>query len=376
MQATIGAGQVAALLVLGTVAALYGAGWRRLRRVDAALASWPRLLIGGLALVALTAALVWPLPGWSNYLLAARSLQKALICMVGVPLLWIACPVHVIAWGQRRWAGRWIARLHRPGSRYGQAVRGLTQPLVVWFVYVAAFLFWHDAQFARYLLGDTWGHTLALWGLALAALLFWGPVVYTGPRLHRTLPVWLLIVYLLTVEIANMVAGMTIAFAQTPIYPHYRAVRAGLGDGALPLTPILDQIASGAIVWVFGSLVYISGVIFILYRLFRREGVDLPLAAPNWDDHAKLIAPGLEQRVAKTRGRTGPPPHHSPLAGGARRRGRGSPFATSACTRLCARARLRAAMIPASSTYRAKRSANTRSPTQWPCANPFSMAAR
>jgi cytochrome c oxidase assembly factor CtaG len=301
MQARIGVEQVIAFAILAIAAAFYATGWRRLRRVHAGLASPPRLLAFGVGLAALTLALVWPLPGWSNYLLAARSLQKALICMVGVPLIWVAAPVHAIVWGQRRWAGRWLARLHRPDSRYGRVVRGLTQPLVVWFLYVATFLFWHDAQFAAYLLGDTWGHTLAPWGLLLAALLFWGPVVDTGPRLHRALPVWLLIVYLITVEIANMVAGMTIAFSQTPLYPHYTVVRAALIGQTLPLSPLFDQIAGGAIVWVFGSLVYISGVIFILHRLFRREGVNRPLPAPNWDDHAKLIAPGLEHRVAQNK---------------------------------------------------------------------------
>jgi len=310
MQAPIGVEQVAAILILGIVAAFYGVGWRRLHRADPRLASPGRVVAFGVGLVALTLALVWPLPGWSNYLLAARSLQKVLICMVGAPLLWVACPVHVIAWGQRRWAGRWVTRLHRPADSFGRAIRGLTQPLFVWFLYVAVFLFWHDPTSARFLLGDTWGHTLAPWVLLVAAILFWGPVVDTGPRLHRDLPIWLLIVYLIGVEIANMVAGITIAFSATPVYPYYPAVRAALGDPMLPLPLIIDQIAGGAIVWVFGSLVYISGVLFILHRLFRREGVNLPLAAPNWDDHANLIAPGLEHRVTQNRRQNVDLSHH------------------------------------------------------------------
>ncbi len=310
MQATIGIAQIAAILVLGGVTVLYGIGWRRLHRADPHLASPWRLVAFGGGLAAVTLALVWPLPGWSNYLLAARSLQQVLIGMVGAPLLWVGCPVHVIVWGQRRWAGRWLARLNRPGDRFGRFIHDLTHPLFVWFLYVAVFLFWHDPTTARFLLGDTWGHTLAPWVLLTAALLFWGPVVDTGPRLHRDLPVWLLIVYLLGVEIANMISGVTIAFSATPLYRYYPALRATLGDNAFPLPLIIDQIAGGAIVWVFGSLVYISGILFILHRLFRREGVNLPLAAPNWDDHANLIAPGLEHRVAQNRLRNVDLSHH------------------------------------------------------------------
>ena len=298
------------MFVLGIAAVFYGVGWRRLHRTDPSLATRWRVVSFGGGLVALTLALVWPLPGWSNYLLAARSLQNVMLCMVGAPLLWVGCPVHVMAWGQRRWAGRWIARLQRPGDRFRRAVHGLTHPLFVWFLYVSAFLFWHDPTFARFMLGDTWGHILAPWGLLIAALLFWGPVVDTGPRLHRDLPVWLLIVYLIAVEVANMISGLSIAFSTTPIYAHYPTLRAALGDAAFPLSPIIDQIAGGAIIWVFGSLVYISGILFILHRLFRQEGVNLPLAAPNWDDPTNLIAPGLEHRVTQNRLRNVDLSHH------------------------------------------------------------------
>jgi cytochrome c oxidase assembly factor CtaG len=294
MQADFGIWQAGAALVLIGLAALYGAGWRRLHRVYPRLASGARLLAFGVAFTALTLALVWPLPGWSNYLLTLRSLQKVMVAMIAPPLLWLACPVHVIVWDRRELRGGLVA-LRRGKSRAAGWVRAATQPLVAWFAFVAAFLFWHDPQSVPFLVGGRL-HYAAPWLLLAAALLYWWHVVDTGPRLHHTFPTWLLIPYLLTVEILNMAAGMTIAFSAQPVYAHFAAVHTQFGD-RLPLGVIADQITGGALVWVFGSLVYIASIVLVLHRLFCREGSNAPQPLPHWDDNEKFIAPGLEERA-------------------------------------------------------------------------------
>src|SRR5690554_1919584 len=106
MQASVGIGETLAIFVLVGLAISYGVGWRRLHRAMPALATPLRLFAFIVALSALGLALVWPLPDWSNYLLAMRSLQKALICMIAAPFFWLACPIHVIGWGLRGWARR------------------------------------------------------------------------------------------------------------------------------------------------------------------------------------------------------------------------------------------------------------------------------
>jgi cytochrome c oxidase assembly factor CtaG len=295
MQADFGFWQAGAALTLIVLTALYGAGWRRLHRVYPRLASVGRLLAFGVALAALTVALVWPLPGWSNYLLTMRSVQKVMVAMIAPPLLWLACPVHVIVWGRRELRGGLVA-LRRGKSRTAAWVRAATQPLVAWFTFVAVFLFWHDPQSVPLLVGGGWLHYIAPWLLLAAALLYWWHVVDTGPRLHRSFPTWLLIPFLIGVEIPNMVAGITIAFSVQPLYAHYATVHAQLGD-RLPLNVITDQITGGAIVWVFGSLVYIASIVLVLHRLFRREGSNAPQPLPNWDANEKFIAPGLEERA-------------------------------------------------------------------------------
>lgn len=296
MQATFGLGHALAVLLLLITTAAYTVGWRRLHRVDPRLANPWRALAFGVAVVALGLALIWPLPGWSNYLLAMRSVQKVLLCMIAAPLIWLACPIHLIVWGMRGGARRWFVRLHG-NSWDGRLTRSLTQPVATWFAFVAAFLLWHDPASASYLLGENWAHYSAPWLLAAAAILFWSHVVGTNPRLHPSYPIWLLIFYLLGAEIANMITGVTIAFNADPLYAHYPAIRALVGDRALPLNAVIDQMAAGAIIWVFGSFVYIFSIVVVLNRLFGSEDSNGPQPLPNWDSYENFIAPGLEHRV-------------------------------------------------------------------------------
>lgn len=288
----------AAFLLLAT--GLYLWGRRRLRHAQPALATSGRLVALGGALLALTLALVWPLPIWSNYLLTFRSIQKVLIALVAAPLLWLSCPVQTITWGLRGPARRALVNLHRGQGPFPRAVRALTWPLITWFAFLGAFLFWHDPQAVPFLVGDGWFHFVAPWLLFGAATLFWWPIVDTGPRLHARLPAWLLIVYVITVEILNMIAGVTIAFSATPLYAHYATPHAA-GQALLPLTAVTDQMVGGAIVWVFGSFVYIGTVVAILHQLFRRDGSMAPHPPADWDADEKFIAPGLEHRATQNR---------------------------------------------------------------------------
>lgn len=306
-QFTIWQASAAAALLL--LVALYGRGWRRLHRALPTLATGARLVALSGALLALTLALVWPLPIWSNYLLTLRSLQKVLIAMVAAPLLWLSCPVQTIAWGLRGPARRALVALHRGRDPLSRGARALTRPLFCWFAFLGAFLFWHDPQAVPFMVGTSWFHFVAPWLLLGAALLFWWHVVDTGPRLHTRLPAWVLIVYVIAVEIPNMVAGVTIAFSGAPLYAYYATLHAQ-GRALLPLTAITDQMTGGAIVWVFGSLVYIGSIVAVLHRLFRRDGSTAPHPLAGWDANEKFIAPGLEQRVVQNRLRNIDLSHH------------------------------------------------------------------
>lgn len=298
MDNSLGSWQIGGLVILVGIGTAYALGRRHLHRVAPSLTSRLRMAAFAVGMLALAVALVWPLPGWSNALLSMRSLQKALICMIAAPLIWLSAPLHVLAWAGGRPTRRIFVLLQQELRRRGSFLNGATRPLVLWFLYLGAFLFWHDPQAAPFLLGDGWGHYVAPWLLLGTALLFWWPVVDTGPRRVQHFSPWLLLIYLLGVEIANMVAGVTVAFSVEPIYAHYPALRLTLAEDVLPLSQLDDQMLGGAIVWVFGSLVYIAAIILVLHRLFRQDGATAPQPLVDWDTHDKFIAPGLEERAA------------------------------------------------------------------------------
>ena len=95
-----------------------------------------------------------------------------------------------------------------------------------------------------------------------------------------------------------MMAGVTIAFSSAPLYDTYAAAQATLTQGVpFGLDVLEDQMIGGAIIWVIGSLVYVSSIILVLNSLFRREGSEVPQPLWNWDADEKIIMPGLEHRL-------------------------------------------------------------------------------
>src|SRR4051794_13074698 len=103
MQISLGVGEGIAFLIIGGFTIAYIRGWKRLHQVMPVLARRLRLVAFGMAAIALTLALVWPLPSLSNYLLGMRSLQNVAITFIAVPFLWLAAPVHTVVWGVRGW---------------------------------------------------------------------------------------------------------------------------------------------------------------------------------------------------------------------------------------------------------------------------------
>ncbi|MEM7539156.1 MAG: cytochrome c oxidase assembly protein [Chloroflexota bacterium] len=287
---------------------LYINGWRQLHRVYPKLATRNRLIVAIEAAILLVLALVAPLYAWSDFLMSARAVQKVFLCMVVPPLLWYACPFHTIVWGLPTAARHWITRhILRYGKRQqwfslGNTIRVVTQPGVALLAFIALFFAWHDRMVVGLVMDSLVARTGYLWILFLGGVVYWWPIMGTGPRIHASYPQWLHIPYLLAVEIANMSSGISISFSMSPIYPQYAEAHASYLQ--LPNFNVMyDQIATGAIVWVTGSMVYLSAIVMVLYELFKTESQ----APPQWslDRNATMrtIAPGLEHRVIQNRWR-------------------------------------------------------------------------
>ncbi|MBX3010773.1 MAG: cytochrome c oxidase assembly protein [Caldilineaceae bacterium] len=283
---------------LGLTWFCYGRGWQRWRRVAPGLATPRRLFALSLATLLILLAFFPPLDLLSRQLLFARSLQKIALAFWAAPLFWLAAPFHLIAvglpfpWRQR--LTRWL----RPQQPMGKVLRMLTQPAVIWLAFVSAIVMWHDPVVVNWTMARPPMHLLSMLILLGIALLYWGQLVGTEPRLRKALPGWVLFAYVVGVEVPNMATGMTIAYSAAPFYTYYAAIHqsASLGMGV-----ISDQMISGGLIWFTGSFVFFPSAVLILNRLFRQHDGNLPQHFPDWDSDERMIAPGLEHRLKEPR---------------------------------------------------------------------------
>ena len=270
----------------------YTWGWLRMRRTRAPLATIARLISFVAGISALGLALHSPLVALQQELLIGRAAQQILIGLLAPPLLWLACPVHVILRGLPASARRWTVGKLKDSTTSGRLIRRATHPLAVWMIAFSAFLLWHEPSIANWLLFHPTVYRLSLWGVWITYMLFWWYPLGTGPRLRPAMhPAIAFLYVIIGGEVPNMVTGVTLAFRQTPAYSYY--------DGRLPvpgLTTMQDQMVSGGMIWFLGSIVYVGIAVALLGRVFRN--FESPRPPPiSWEATERTIAPGLEHRV-------------------------------------------------------------------------------
>lgn len=250
-------------------AAVYLRGWLKLRRHDAQRWNGLRLsaFLGGMAAIFL--ALASPIEVFADLLLSVHMVQHMLLMMVAPPLVWLSDPLLPLQRGLPRVVRGEIAipMLRAPLARDAFAV--LTHPLVAGPIFVATVWIWHaPASYELALRDPTW-HVVEHATFLAASLLFWYPVVRPYPSRPRWSR-WLLLPYLVFVDVQNTVLSAWLSFAAEPIYQHYAEV-----PMVASWTPVVDQQVAGALMWVPGSVVFLLPVFVIATRLLSgRSGAD------------------------------------------------------------------------------------------------------
>jgi putative membrane protein len=278
--------------ILICLTALYLWGWLRSRRAYPKLATASRLSTFVLGMSAVALAMISPLYLIRQELLAARAAEQILLGIIAPPLIWLACPFHIVVWGMPPTIRKTVTRRLLLPTRTGRLGRFLTRPVLAWLGTLNIFLLWHDPQLVSWMLRNEVVYSLALWIFLGTYMLFWWHLVGTAPRIHPALPAWLAFFYIIVGgELPNMVTGMSIAFNPVPTYEYYAAQSSSYG-----LTTMEDQMASGGMIWVFGSIAYVAAAIIVLGRFFNpnESPPRLPL---YWEASERSIAPGLEHRV-------------------------------------------------------------------------------
>lgn len=289
------------ILILLSLGVLYSVGWWRLRKKtrgkrqkDGGLVVRWRLIsyLAGLVIVAI--ALMSPIDSLGQQLFFMHMIQHLLLIMIAPPLLLIANPMPFLLWGLpsalRLKAGRGIAKLlHREGSLRSW-IRMVTGAGVIWIVWVASVILWHDPYLYNAALRSEFIHDLEHLTFFFSGMLFWWLVTGAGPRIHKQFGMVGRIAFVLAGVPPNMLLGVILAFSTVVIYSYYEAVPTIWG-----IDPLTDQTIGGVIMWIPGSMMFIIAALILTARLLDDEVAKPPLPIEKWSTGDSMAAPGVKE---------------------------------------------------------------------------------
>ena len=240
---------------------LYLRGFRRIRRTRPRLfPSWRAwCFLGGL--LSLYIAVGSPIDALDDVLLAAHMTQHLIFMSVAPPLLLLGAPAVPLLRSLPRWLVRdglgplfrmpWLHRLFRL----------LTHPVFAWLAMNIAYLGWHVPQaYELALRSDAW-HALEHGCFLVTGLLFWFPLIQPWPSVSRGFS-WAMLPYLVGADLVNTAYSASLTFSRKVIYPSYAAA-----PRVFDISPLADQAAAGALMWVIGSIFYLVPVAVIAVHL-------------------------------------------------------------------------------------------------------------
>jgi cytochrome c oxidase assembly factor CtaG len=215
--------------------------------------------IGGLLAVAF--ALEGSPDVYAEALFSVHMVQHLLLVAIAAPLFALAAPVTLLL---RVVSAAIRTRFVLP-VLHSRLVGVMTHPLVAWIAFAVVMWGSHfsplfDAALENPLIHH-FEHALYLG----AGMLFWWPVVAADPVRHR-LGWTARIAYLGTALPWNSFLGVAIYFAPNVLYAHYATTVRTWGP-----TPLLDQQAAGAVMWVGGDLAFLVALLLVIAGLLADE---------------------------------------------------------------------------------------------------------
>ncbi len=193
-------------------------------------------------------------------------LQHFILMSVAPPLFVLGAPRVPMLRG----LPRGLIRGFRPmfASRIVQKIaHALAHPAVAWLVMNIAYLGWHVPQaFELTLRSEAW-HNFEHMCFLFTSIAFWWVIVEPWPSRSQWSR-WMVVPYLLTADVVNTILSAVLAFSGKVLYPSYSAA-----ERVARLTPLQDQVLSGAEMWVLNSLVFLVPVAVIVVRMLSPRGL-------------------------------------------------------------------------------------------------------
>ncbi len=268
------------LLVLLTAVGLYLRG-RRAPNLPPSQ-DHPLLFFASIATLAL--ALLSPLHELASLLFALRVLQHLLVVSLFTMLFMSSNALPVLGRGLPWGWGEKLAQ----NDAFRQRMTRLTPKGAMWFLFVATVWIWYDPALHMATITRPWLRTIELSSLLLAASLHWWHITGAAPRLHAPLPLFPHIGYTMAGALPLKVPGLLLLFSITVAYSYPAVTFLGLD-----IDPLLQQRAGGALIWLFGGIVYsLTGLRSVSQWLAVEEAKP---AQPSsiWDNEESMLAPGV-----------------------------------------------------------------------------------
>ncbi|MBM4405324.1 MAG: cytochrome c oxidase assembly protein [Chloroflexi bacterium] len=246
------------ILVVLLPAWLYARGLRNWYFRPSWFASWrPFAFYAGL--FSLVIALCSPIDAMSDDLFFMHMAQHMLLQLIAPPLILLGAPTTPILRGlPRRVRQGFVRPIVR--NQLARALFGLiANPILVWAAFAAANWGWHlGGGLYQSALESQGIHYLQHVSFMAVAMLWWVTVIDAKPlRSRLNYPARALFIGLTMFQ--NIYLGASLTFRKTLLYPHY-ADRTHIWNW----TPLEDQQAGGALMWVGGDTLLLIVAVYIL----------------------------------------------------------------------------------------------------------------
>ena len=253
-------------LSIEITAILYWRGWILIRRTRPLLYPGWRLgcFLGATAFLIL--AIASPIDTFSGQLLFLHMLQHFMLMCIVPPLIVLAAPTVPLLRGLPRWFVRPVLGPLIRTTWVRQFFKLLVTPRVAWILMNAAYIGWHIPAAYELALARWQWHAVEHACFLFTSVLFWWPIVQPWPSRY-SFSRWLLLPYLLGADIVNTGISALLCFSGRVLYPSYAEQ-----SRIFAISPLADQAAAGALMWVFGSIVFLVPAMYITIRQLSSPG--------------------------------------------------------------------------------------------------------
>ena len=265
---------VAPFVALVAMLVLYMVGWRAVRRMRSHQFPIWRAACFVAGILSLWIAIASPIDALDDYLLAAHMIQHFILMSIAPPLIVLGAPSVPSLRGIPKvfrvalrpfFRARWLHRM----------ARFFLHPVTAWLLMNIAYLGWHVPAAFELTLRSEAIHQVEHASFFLTSLAFWWVVLAPWPS-RRVWPRWTIIPFLLSADILNTVLSATLAFSGRVLYPSYAHA-----ERVSSLTPLQDQVAAGAEMWVLNSVVFLIPAVALTFRLLAPRSLHGAPAAPS-----------------------------------------------------------------------------------------------